>query len=65
MIIIIGTVRMFSMNDVKFIAEAQCEINNNYSRKYLIEMIIDITDNFHLIENIKKKEKELSVLIED
>ena len=66
MIIVIGTVRMFSMNDVKFVAEAEYEINNNnYSREYLIEMIVDITDTFHLIENIKKKEKELSVLIED
>lgn len=62
--IIFGIIRMFSMNDVKFVAEIQNDINN-YSHDNLVQIIIDITDTFHLIENMKIKENELSVLIED
>lgn len=59
---------MFSMGDVKFIAQIEYDIytNNgyyNYPYEKLVSMINNIIDTFHLLENIKKKELELEMLI--
>jgi len=59
---------MFSMGDVKFIAQIEYDIYTNngyyhYPREKLVLMINNIIDTFHLLENIKKKELELEMLI--
>lgn len=61
---------MFSIGDVKFITQIHYDIYTNngyyyYSHQNLVIMIIDIIDTFELLENIKKKESELMMLIDD
>ena len=59
---------MFSIGDIKFITQIHYDIymnNGYYSHQKLVEMIIDIIDTFQLLENIKNKESELMMLIDD
>lgn len=60
---------MFSIGDIKFITQIHYDIYMNngyyYSHQKLVEMIIDIIDTFELLENIKNKESELMMLIDD
>ena len=61
---------MFSLSDVKFVALTQYDIytdngNYTYPRENLVEMIIDIIDTFYLLENIKSKENELLLMMDE
>jgi hypothetical protein len=57
---------MFSLNDVKFVAECQYDVNDKYKQhEVLVEEIINIIDTFYMLENMKLKETELMKIIDD
>ena len=57
------------MDDIKYIAKIEYDIYNinnyNYSHEKLVNMISDMIDNYNLIINLKKKQKELAFLVGD
>jgi len=60
---------MYVMDDIKYIAKIEYDIYNinnyNYSHEKLVNMISDMIDNYNLIINLKKKQKELAFLVGD
>lgn len=57
---------MFSLNDVKFVAECQYDVNDKFkNHEELVEEIVDIIDTFYMLENMKLKEIELMKIIDE
>ncbi len=55
---------MSTLNDIKYIAQIHYEMGD-CSHEKLVNLIIEMFDTYHLMENMKIKEEELLNLIED
>jgi hypothetical protein len=55
---------MSTLNDIKYIAQIHYEIDY-CSHEKIVNLIISMFDTYYLMENMKMKEEELLIIIED
>ena len=59
------------MRDIKYIAHLEYDImvnenhNINFTHEKLVKLIMDIMDTYNLIINLKRKKKELEIILDD
>ena len=62
---------MSAMRDIKYIAHLEYDImvnenhNINFTHEKLVKLIMDIMDTYNLIINLKRKKKELEIILDD